>query len=218
MSATEPRRNRIANPEFFRRRALGPRIGPRLGSRVRLVPDPATRTGEAERNIPRFLLRRAEGFTYVGVLLLVAIMGFGLAAFAELHSHAAQRQKEDELLFIGAQFRDAIASYYNTSPGTKAYPKKLEDLVEDPRFPMPVHHLRRIYRDPMTGSIDWGMVETPDKAGIMGVHSRSEEAPIKSGHFEAAEASFEDAEKYTKWAFVYSPQGPARTPAASPAR
>lgn len=214
MSATEPRRNQIANPAFFGRRAQSPRLRPR----VRLVPDPAIRNAGAERNIPRFLLRRAEGFTYLGVLLLVAIMGFGLAAFGELHSHAAQRQKEEELLFIGAQFRDAIASYYNKSPGTKAYPKKLEDLVEDKRFPMPLHHLRRIYRDPMTESIDWGVVETPDKAGVMGVHSRSEEVPIKSGNFNAPEASFEDAEKYTKWAFVYSPQELAKTPAANTAR
>lgn len=214
MSATEARRNQIANPAFFRRRTQTPRAGPR----VRLVQDPAMRNGEAERNIPRFLLRRAAGFTYLGVLLLVAIMGFGLAAFGELHSHAAQRQKEEELLFIGAQFRDAIASYYNRSPGTKAYPKNLEDLIEDKRFPMPQHHLRRIYRDPMTASIDWGVVETPDKAGIMGVHSRSEEAPIKTGNFDAAEASFEDAENYSKWTFIYSPQGLAKTPAASASR
>jgi type II secretory pathway pseudopilin PulG len=214
MSATEARRNQIANPAFFRRRAQSPRIRPR----VRLVQDPGMRNAGAARNIPRFLLRRAEGFTYLGVLLLVAIMGFGLAGFGELHSHAAQRHKEEELLFIGAQFRDAIASYYNKSPGAKAYPKKLDDLVEDKRFPMPLHHLRRIYRDPMTESIDWGVVETPDKAGIMGVHSRSEEAPIKTGNFNAAEASFDDAEKYSKWAFVYSPQELAKPPAANTAR
>src|SRR3954462_1742852 len=214
MSATEPRRNQIANPAFFRRRAQSPRIRPR----VRLVRDPAMADAAAARSIPRFLLRRAEGFTYLGVLLLVAIMGFGLAAFGELHSHAAQRQKEEDLLFIGAQFRDAIASYYNKSPGAKAYPKKLEDLVEDKRFPMAQHHLRRIYRDPMTESVDWGVVETPDKAGIMGVHSRSEEAPIKTGNFDAPEASFEDAENYSKWTFIYSPQGLAKTPAASASR
>ena len=214
MSATEQRRNQIDNPAFFRLRAQTPGIGPR----VRLVQDAAMKGGEAERNIPRFLLRRAEGFTYLGVLLLVALMGFGLAAFGELHSHAAQRQKEEELLFIGSQFRDAIASYYNKSPGAKSYPKKLEDLVEDKRFPMPVHHLRRIYRDPMTESIDWGVVATPDKAGIMGVHSRSEDAPVKTGNFNAAEASFEDAENYTKWTFTYSPQELAKTVAPNPAR
>jgi type II secretory pathway pseudopilin PulG len=214
MSATEPGRRRIANPGFFRPRTQRPRLRPL----VRLVHDPVHKGADGERSIPRFLLRRAAGFTYLGVLLLVAIMGFGLAAFGELHSHAAQRQKEEELLFIGAQFRDAIASYYNRSPGTKAYPKKLDDLVEDKRFPVPQHHLRRIYRDPMTESLDWGVVQTPDKTGIMGVHSRSEEPPIKTGNFDSAEATFEDAENYTKWTFIYSPAELAKPQGATPSR
>ena len=173
--------------------------------RVRLVRDPASKRG-------------AAGFTYLGVLLLVAIMGFGLAAFGELYSHAAQRDKEQELLFVGAQFRDAIASYYNRSPGAKSYPKKLEDLVEDQRFPMPQHHLRRIYRDPMTEGVDWAVVEAPGGGGIMGVHSRSEEAPVKSGNFPASEAAFEAAENYSKWQFIYSPPGPASSATPNPAR
>ncbi|MFN2645162.1 MAG: type II secretion system protein [Burkholderiales bacterium] len=208
MSGTEPRRNRIANPAFFRTRTQATSSAPR----VRIVPDPALRNGDGERKLPRFLLRRRreQGFTYIGVLLLIAIMGFGLSAFGELHSHAAQRDKERELLFVGAQFRDAIASYYNKSPGAKSYPKKLDDLVEDKRFPVPQHHLRRIYRDPMTDSVDWGIVEVPGGAGIMGVHSRSEAAPIKTADFAAAEAAFGDAENYTQWAFIYSPPGLAQ--------
>jgi len=61
-------------------------------------------------------------------------------------------------------------------------------------------------------------VETPDKAGIMGVYSRSEEAPIKTGNFNAAEASFDDAENYTKWTFIYSPQELAKPQLANTAR
>ncbi|MBV9362191.1 MAG: type II secretion system protein [Betaproteobacteria bacterium] len=149
---------------------------------------------------------RQGGFTYLGVLVIVALMGFGLAAFGELYSHAAQREKERELLFIGNQFRDAIASYYNKSPGAKVYPKKLEDLLEDTRFPMPQHHLRRVYRDPMTGTPEWALVDAPG-GGFMGVHSLSEETPIKSADFSAKDATLADAENYTKWMFTYSPTG-----------
>ena len=170
-------RTRLTNPAFFRR--------PPAGVVCR---------------------RRAGGFTYLGLMVVVALMGFGLAAYGELYSHAAQRDKERELLFIGGQFRDAIASYYNRSPGAKVYPQKLEDLVEDKRFPMPQHHLRRVYRDPMTESTEWGLVEAPG-GGFMGVYSRSEEAPIKTGNFDAPEAAFEGAEHYTKWTFAYSPPG-----------
>src|SRR2546423_5080576 len=197
-------RRRIANPTFFGR-ATQP------ASRVRLVP--ALRApikkrdsrADAELAVPTFLLAQ-RGFTYLGMLVIVALLGFGLAAFGELYSHASQREKERELIFIGNQFRGAIASYYNKSPGAKVYPKKLEDLLEDKRFPMPQHHLRRVYSDPMTGKAEWGMVEAPG-GGFMGVYSLSEETPIKSGNFSVAEQAFEGAEHYTKWMFTYSPGG-----------
>jgi type II secretory pathway pseudopilin PulG len=202
MSGTD--RRRIANPTFFGRATQPAR-------RVRLVP--AVRGEIKKRNsgsdpelaVPAFLLAQ-RGFTYLGMLVIVALLGFGLAAFGELYSHASQREKERELLFIGNQFRDAIASYYNKSPGAKVYPKKLDDLVEDKRFPMPQHHLRRVYSDPMTRKAEWGLVEAPG-GGFMGVHSLSEETPIKSADFSAKDAAFADAENYTKWMFTYSPTG-----------
>ena len=196
-------RRRIANPTFFGR-------AKHSTSRVRLVPalrgEIKKRNPGPEPELPAFLLAQ-RGFTYLGMLVIVALLGFGLAAFGELYSHAAQREKERELLFIGNQFRDAIASYYNKSPGAKVYPKKLEDLVEDKRFPMPQRHLRRVYRDPMTGTPEWALVEAPG-GGFMGVHSLSEETPIKSGGFSAKDADFAEVENYTKWMFTYSPAGP----------
>ncbi|HEX7052843.1 MAG TPA: type II secretion system protein [Burkholderiales bacterium] len=159
-----------------------------------------------------------NGFTYIGLLIVVMVMGAGLAAVGELYSHAAQREKERELLFVGHQFRDAIRSYYERSPGTPAYPKKLEDLVSDNRFPTPQHHLRRIYPDPMTGKPDWVLIEAPGDGGIMGVHSRSQEAPIKTGNFDAADAAFAGAARYADWEFVYvPPQPPPQSNSPAPA-
>jgi hypothetical protein len=59
----------------------------------------------------------------------------------------------------------------------------------------------------MTGKADWALVEVPGGAGFMGVHSISEETPIKSGNFSTKNAAFEEAENYTKWMFTYSPTG-----------
>jgi len=154
-----------------------------------------------------------RGFTYLGLLLIVAVMGAGLAAYGELWSHANQREKEKQLLFVGHQIRDAIASYYNKSPGAKVYPKKLADLVEDKRFPVPMHHLRRVYADPVTGSTEWKLVAAPGDAGIMGVASTSEEAPVKTGNFAVKDQDFENADQYAKWAFVY--KDPATNPSAT---
>ena len=145
-----------------------------------------------------------RGFTYIGFLLFVALAGAGLAAYGEFASHAAQREKEAELLFRGEQIRDAIASYYRKE---QRYPKALTELLEDKRFPMPVRHLRRLYRDPMSGEADWGLVEAPGGAGVMGVYSRSEAEPIKSGNFSSRNQEFGKARVYAEWKFVHSPPG-----------
>ena len=158
---------------------------------------------------------KMRGFTYIGILIIVAITGAGLAATGTFFSQTAQREKERELLFVGDQYRQAIASYYNKTPGgAKAYPKKLDDLLEDKRFPMPQRHLRKLYADPITGSNEWAIVEVPGGAGIMGVHSRSEEAPIKSANFRARDAAFEGAARYADWQFVYAPATAPKAPEA----
>jgi type II secretory pathway pseudopilin PulG len=154
-----------------------------------------------------------QGFTFLGLMIVVAVMGAALAGMGTYFSHEAQREKERELLFVGQQFRAAIESYYRRSPGAPAYPKTLADLVEDKRFPMPQHHLRRVYADPITGQADWVAIEAPGGAGIMGVHSPSQAAPIKRGNFDAQETVFEDARRYSDWQFFYTPPQAPGNPA-----
>src|SRR5512139_147346 len=80
--------------------------------------------------------RRARGFTYIGVLILVVMMGIALAAAGEVWYTAMKREKEQELLFIGSQFRLALEQYSAQSPGLGSrYPFSLEDLLQDPRQP-----------------------------------------------------------------------------------
>lgn len=160
---------------------------------------------------------KESGFTYVAVLILVATLGAVGAAFGELTSRAAQREREQELLFAGNEYRKAIESYYRRTPGAFArYPRKLEDLLEDRRFPLPVRHLRRLYRDPMTGG-DWGLVKSPD-GFIMGVHSPSQEEPIKSAGFAYRDRAFEGARTYADWQFVHAGDSPPGLSAAEAAK
>lgn len=151
---------------------------------------------------------RHRGFTYVGFLIAVAVTGAGLAAFAEIASHAMQREKEAELLFRGNQYREAIAAYHRTED---RYPQSLDHLILNKGFSVPVRHLRKLYADPMTGSADWVLVQAPD-GGIMGVHSSSQAAPIKTGNFAARDMGFEEAQAYSDWKFVHTPStsGPRR--------
>lgn len=148
---------------------------------------------------------RSSGFTFLALLIAVALTTGALAAAGGLWSHAAQREKERELLFAGEQFRQAIALYYWRTPGgAHQYPKSLEALLEDKRWPVTQRYLRKVYRDPVTGTTDWGIVEAPG-GGIIGVYSRSEGMPIKTAGFPARWASFSDARNYTDWKFVFSP-------------
>jgi len=145
--------------------------------------------------------RRSRGFTYIGILVAVAILGVSLAAAGTLWSFSAKRDKEAELLFIGHQFRNAIARYRAAGGGAFLLPKELTDLVDDDRSPVPRHFLRKIYRDPMTGKDDWTLIRTND-GRIIGVASSSIATPIKKKNFDLDDALFEDKECYCDWQFV----------------
>jgi type II secretory pathway pseudopilin PulG len=148
---------------------------------------------------------RTGGFTYLGVLLAVALAGVALAAAATVWSTAAQREREAELLFVGDQYRRAIGSYFDASPGAKEYPRSLGDLLEDRRLPVVRRHLRRPFPDPMTGEADWGVVRSGDR--IQGVYSRSGARPIKRAGFATADEAFAGAASYRDWRFVATPTG-----------
>jgi type II secretory pathway pseudopilin PulG len=145
---------------------------------------------------------KQTGFTLMGALIAIAVMGAGLAAFGQIASHAAQREKEAELLFRGSQYRQAIEAYFRKE---QKYPRALAELVEDKRYPTPARHLRRLYPDPITGQADWGLMEAPG-GGIMGVFSRSEAEPIKTGGFSLANKTFATATRYADWQFFYQPK------------
>lgn len=146
-----------------------------------------------------------QGYAYVLMLAFVGVAGLGLAGVATVWSTAAQREREAELLFVGQQFRAAIASYYEQSPGAKQFPRTLDDLLEDPRFPVPRRHLRRMYLDPMTGNPDW--VEVRFQDWVIGVRSRSEAQPVKTALFQPEDIKLAGSLRYADWQFVYTPPG-----------
>lgn len=151
--------------------------------------------------------RTQAGFTYLAVLIAIAMMGVALAAAGTVWATSRQREREQELLFAGDEIRHAIALYYlDPDAGAHQFPAALADLLEDRRAAVPHHHLRRLYRDPMTGSTDWQVVLSAEGT-IMGVFSASRQAPIKRANFKAVDADFTDAECYCDWKFVYKVRG-----------
>lgn len=156
--------------------------------------------GEPEKSAKNEM-RRQAGFTFLGLMFAVAIAGIALAGTGALWHMESRREKEKELLFIGEEYRHAIGSYYEKSPGgAKQFPEKLEDLLQDKRFPNPTHHLRRLYRDPMTADGQWELIRQEGR--IMGVVSRSPDKPIKVAGFSLEQGDFEGAGSYTEWRFI----------------
>lgn len=142
-----------------------------------------------------------RGFTYIGLLMMIAVSGIGLAALGEAWHTASQRDKEQELLFAGAQMQAAIQHYYQQTPSPiKEYPATLQALLLDKRGPKPQHHLRRIYIDPMTASKDWGLVKEQER--IIGVYSRSMAMPFKQDGFVEDYQRFAGAKSYQDWQFI----------------
>lgn len=159
-------------------------------------------------NVSGCLQGTQRGLTYLALLFVIAIMGATLALGGTVWHTAQQREKERELLFVGAQFRQAIVAYYHASPGgVNRYPRQLADLVKDPRFPGVRRHLRRIYTDPMTGKASWGVVRSFD-GGVIGVHSLSEQAPIRRHFSGEPYREFTGKARYADWKFIYLPMAP----------
>lgn len=155
---------------------------------------------------------RQSGFTYIAVLIGVAIMGAGLAALGTVWHTMTQREHEKDLLYVGHQFRLALKRYYLTN---QRFPMSLEKLVQDDDKLAVKHHLRKIHFDPMTGSTEWGIVKLPN-GQIVGVYSLSEEAPLKTAGFRARDTSFEDKDKYSEWVFMAEGQTAASNGTAEP--
>jgi type II secretory pathway pseudopilin PulG len=112
-----------------------------------------------------------RGFTYLGLLIAIALLGIGLAAASEVWSLTAKRQRIEHLQWVGKQYVQAIGSYYESSPGSvKVFPRAFEDLIEDRRGPLVRRHLRQPYVNPLTGKFDWEVVGPPG-TGIQGVRA-----------------------------------------------
>jgi type II secretory pathway pseudopilin PulG len=171
---------------------------------------------------------RRGGFAYLWLLMAVAMMGLGAAMALEVQQTLGQRDREQELVAIGKQYRSALASYVAARPGApppaalapqpsasvstsstfsslasvvepNRYPESLDDLLKDQRFPGIRRHLRKVFVDPMTGKPEWGLVLVGGR--ITGIHSLSEEMPLKQDGFEPGEEGLAGAQSYSQWIF-----------------
>lgn len=159
-------------------------------------------------------MRAAGGFTYLILLVLIALFGAGLAAVATVWATYSQRDKEEELIFVGRQYVQALRLYNQQNKNVgDGFPKQLEDLLSDPNVPTVRRFLRKIYLDPMTGTAEWGLIKTPSGT-IRGVYSLSPLTPIRSA-LPADLGGITQAKSYADWKFAAMPGATTNTPATA---
>lgn len=143
-----------------------------------------------------------SGFTYVSIMVLVALLGLGLAMLGPLWAEEAQREREQDLLRVGELYAKAIDAYVRSSPGSqKRHPLRLEDLLLDTRYVGTQRHLRKLYADPLQPSRPWGLLRAAD-GGIRGVFSQDARLPFARAPLELASARLPAASRYSDWVFA----------------
>lgn len=164
---------------------------------------PSSRPGDSTRGSRVRHVSRQGGFTYLGLLMAIVIMGLLLTVVGRIWSTTEQRERETQLLWVGHAYREAIAAYVLQNG---RYPLELQELLggEDPALPR--RYLRRLYPDPMTGAADWSLITAPNGTGIMGIASTSTATPFKIKNFDPADSAFEDTTSFADWQFVYVPR------------
>ena len=146
---------------------------------------------------------RCAGFTYLALLMALALMALTSAMTVQLGARFSRAMAEEELIETGMAYRAALISYARATPmGMRRRPARLDDLLRDPRYPSTRRHLRKLYADPITGQPSWGLVQATDGSGIIGVHSLSDKR-IAVKRAPGQQVTGQDqAEAYRDWKFL----------------
>lgn len=107
--------------------------------------------------------RSEQGYVLLGIAIGLVILGIFMAAAVPAWDYVIQREREQELLWRGRQYVQAIQRFQQRYPG--AFPPNVEVLVEE-KF------LRKAYRDPMNrteeGEGEWRILRqnSPEIRGL----------------------------------------------------
>jgi type II secretory pathway pseudopilin PulG len=147
-----------------------------------------------------------QGYTLAGALVMIAVLSVFMALSVPLWSRVKQRENEEELIFRGREYMEAVARYHQKF---NSFPPDIETLYKQ-KF------LRKLYKDPMTESGTWkvlrpdslvnvgeaGKVNRPGEGGSLATPDKDDDDQQKradkkkqtSDPDEQQEESFEEGE------------------------
>ncbi|MBN1271234.1 MAG: type II secretion system protein [Candidatus Aminicenantes bacterium] len=97
-----------------------------------------------------------KGYVLLILLFAVFVLSIGLLVAVPILETQLQREKEEELIFRGNQYADAVRRFVTQNPGK--YPQSFDELLEG-RF------LRKPFADPMTPDGEWNVILLWETAG-----------------------------------------------------
>lgn len=150
---------------------------------------------------PMISKKPQQGSIFLSMLVSVAMIGVLMMETGLLWSSVMRREREAQLLAQGQEIRRAIGGYYEQQ---KLFPKTLDDLLLDRRQPTIKRYLRRVYKDPMDITREWGVIKGPGET-IMGVFSTADGSPLKQKNFRRGNEAFTGRSSYQGWIFLYQP-------------
>jgi general secretion pathway protein G len=132
-------------------------------------------------------LKRRPGFTLTEMLVTATILGVLAGAAIPLAKVAIKREREIELRRSLRTIREAIDAYKKLADEKKievdsdsdldGYPPDLKTLVDGVKLKADeksksseerlIKFLRRVPRDPMTDSTEWGLLSSQDEPGSL---------------------------------------------------
>jgi len=163
-------------------------------------------------------MARKKGYLVIMLMMAVFVLSIGLMIAVPFWQTEVKREKEEELIFRGKQYVEAVRRYVLKNPGR--FPSTMKELLEK-KF------IRKLYKDPMTATGEWNVILNPASSGaasssgeaqvylvpekalssvrqpiILGVASSSSNTSVKI---------YNDQETYDKWLFYYG-QDPKKLP------
>ena len=95
-----------------------------------------------------------SGAILIVIMIGVAIAMIGLGVAAQAWSTTWRRDSEEELIFRGTQYVNAILAYQKEHGGQ--YPIRLEDLYKP--GPRRLRYIRKLFKDPVNRDGKWGLL------------------------------------------------------------
>lgn len=162
-------------------------------------------------------MKESRGYLVIMLMMAVFVITLGLLIAVPVWQTELQREKEEELIFRGKQYAEAVRIYVQKNPGR--YPASLKELLDK-------KCIRKLYKDPLGPGGQWNVILTTGKAPsgretaaevmiapervlpaiknaqILGVVSSSTNKSVKI---------YNDQESHDKWLFFYG-QDPKKPP------